>query len=164
MPGSIRSGENASEKSIPAVSPDVFSSSGRTTSSVVPGYVVDSSDTSVPGRSSRPAASAAARTAPRSGPSASDSGVGTQITITSCGPISASSDVARNPRARACDDLGGGDVVHVRPAGVQPRRDLRAGVEAGHLEPGPGRLDGQRQADVTEPDDQSVLRRHVPPT
>ena len=101
MPGSIRSGENTSEKSIPAVSPDVFSSSGRTTSSVVPGYVVDSSDTSVPGRSSRPAASAAARTAPRSGPSAADSGVGTQITITSCGAICASSDVARNPRARA---------------------------------------------------------------
>ena len=63
--------------------------------------MVDSSDTSVPGRSSRPAVSAAARTALRSGPSASDSGVGTQITITSCGPISASSAVARNPRARA---------------------------------------------------------------
>ena len=37
LPGSIRSGENTSEKSSPALSPDIFSSSGRTTSSVVPG-------------------------------------------------------------------------------------------------------------------------------
>ncbi len=37
LPGSIRSGEKASEKSRPAVRPDPFSSSGRATSSVVPG-------------------------------------------------------------------------------------------------------------------------------
>ena len=37
FPGSIRSGENTSEKPIPAVRPETFSSSGRTTSSVVPG-------------------------------------------------------------------------------------------------------------------------------
>jgi hypothetical protein len=37
FPGSIRSGKKASEKSVPAVSPEAFSSSGRTTSSVVPG-------------------------------------------------------------------------------------------------------------------------------
>jgi hypothetical protein len=97
LPGSIRSGENASEKSVPATSPEAFSSSGRTTSSVVPGYVVDSSDTKVPGRSSRPAVAVAARTALRSGPSASDSGVGTQIAMTSAGPATASSVVARNP-------------------------------------------------------------------
>jgi len=124
LPGSIRSGENTSEKPIPAVSPDVFSSSGRTTSSVVPGYVVDSSDTSIPGRSSRPAARAAARTAPRSGPSASDSGVGTQITITSCGPMSASAAVARNPCARAAatsasDTSSTWDRPAFRPAAIR---------------------------------------------
>ena len=63
--------------------------------------MVDSSETSVPGRSSRPAVCAAARTALRSGPSASDSGVGTQITITSCGLRSAGSAVAVNPWSRA---------------------------------------------------------------
>ena len=40
-------------------------------------------------RSSRPAVAAAARTALRSGPPTADKGVGTQMTITSCGPISA---------------------------------------------------------------------------
>ena len=94
----MRSGENASEKSIPAVRPDAFSRIGRTTSSVVPGYVVDSSETSVPWRSSVPAVSAAARTAVRSGPSACDSGVGTQITITSGWAPPAPPEVARNPR------------------------------------------------------------------
>ena len=58
---------------------------------------MDSSDTSVPAFSSRPAVAVAARTADRSGPAASDSGVGTQITMTSCGPVAASSVVARNP-------------------------------------------------------------------
>ena len=37
FPGSIRSGENTRAKSTPAASPDAFSSSGRTISSVVPG-------------------------------------------------------------------------------------------------------------------------------
>ena len=62
--------------------------------------MVDSSDTSVPFRSSRPAVAVAARTADRSGPSASDSGVGTQITMTSCSlQAVVSSAVARNPAA-----------------------------------------------------------------
>ncbi len=48
LPGSTRSGEKARKKSTPALSP-VASSSGCTTSSVVPGYVVDSRITSIPG-------------------------------------------------------------------------------------------------------------------
>jgi hypothetical protein len=47
LPGSMRSGENASAKSFPASSPP-DSSAGRTTSSVVPGYVVLSRITSWP--------------------------------------------------------------------------------------------------------------------
>ena len=66
---------------------------------MVPGYVVDSSTTSVPRCSSRPAVSEAARTAVRSGPSASDSGVGTQMTMVSGSPTSDSLVVARNPAA-----------------------------------------------------------------
>jgi hypothetical protein len=45
LPGSIRSGENARAKSLPASRPPA-SSAGRTTSSVVPGYVVLSRMTS----------------------------------------------------------------------------------------------------------------------
>ena len=92
LPGSMRSGENARLKSIPAVSPVAFSSIGRTISSVVPGYVVDSRTTVVPARSSFAADSVAALTAVRSGPSDSDSGVGTQITMTSgpCSPVPSS--------------------------------------------------------------------------
>jgi hypothetical protein len=48
FPGSIRSGENARAKSRPADSPEV-SRIGLTSSSVVPGYVVDSSTTREPG-------------------------------------------------------------------------------------------------------------------
>jgi hypothetical protein len=59
--------------------------------------VVDSSTTSVPARSSRPAVSVAAVTAVRSGPSDSDSGVGTQMTITSAPPAPPGSVVARKP-------------------------------------------------------------------
>ncbi len=54
---------------------------GRTTSSVVPGYVVDSNTTRRPGSRWRPTTSAAARTIDRSGVR-SVSGVGTQITRT----------------------------------------------------------------------------------
>ena len=39
-----------------------------------------------------------------------------------------------------------------RPA-IQPADDLGAGVVAGHPEPGPRRLDREREADVAEPDD-----------
>ena len=116
-----------------------------------------------PAAAAGPRSPSAARTALRSGPSATDSGVGTQMTITSCGPISASSVVARNPWAEHAGHLGVGDVVHVRPPGHQPADDLGPGVVAGHPEPGPRRLDGQREADVAEPDDQHVLRRHVAP-
>jgi hypothetical protein len=48
FPGSTRSGEKARKKSTPAFSPPL-SRIGRTTSVVVPGYVVDSSITSMPG-------------------------------------------------------------------------------------------------------------------
>jgi hypothetical protein len=49
--------------------------------------------------------------------------------------------------------LGVGHVVHVRPAGHQAGHDLGPGVIAGHPEPGPRRLDREREADVAEPDD-----------
>ena len=48
--GSIRSGENPTWKSAPARRPDPASRIGTNTSSVVPGYVVDSSTTVAPAR------------------------------------------------------------------------------------------------------------------
>ena len=67
---------------MPATSPDASSSSGTNSSSVVPGYVVDSSTTQAPGRRRAPRAPAAALTYDRSG-DPSRSGVGTAMTATS---------------------------------------------------------------------------------
>jgi hypothetical protein len=61
LPGSTRSGENARKKSRSAFRP-VASSAGCTTSSVVPGYVVDSRTISWPGRSEAATASSALMT------------------------------------------------------------------------------------------------------
>jgi len=61
LPGSTRSGENATNTSSPTVRP-LPSSRGRITSSVVPGYVVLSSTTSSPGWHTPATASAAAIT------------------------------------------------------------------------------------------------------
>ena len=94
LPGSTRSGENARKKSRPAASP--FSSSmGWTTSSVVPGYVVDSRMTSCPLRIVAAQASTALTTYERSGSFVFRSGVGTQMSMTSMSPSRAMSDVAR---------------------------------------------------------------------
>ena len=59
LPGSTRSGENATNTSRSSASP-VLVARSSTMSSVVPGYVVDSSDTSVPGVITRATVSAAA--------------------------------------------------------------------------------------------------------
>ena len=64
---------------------------GSSTSSVVPGYVVDSSTTSCPGRRMRATSAAAATMCVMSGSLDLESGVGTQITMTSASP-SASAD------------------------------------------------------------------------
>ncbi|CAM5781541.1 hypothetical protein CPER28S_00822 [Cellulomonas persica] len=66
----------------------------------MPGYVVDSSTTSVPGCRLRATVAVAERTGPRSGPPSSDRGVGTQITIVCAPASSVSSVVARKPAAR----------------------------------------------------------------
>ena len=81
LPGSIRSGEYPRKKSTPARRPD-SSSNGRNSSSVVPGYVVDSRTTSAPGLSARASVAAADSTNERSG-APSRSGVGTEITAMS---------------------------------------------------------------------------------
>ena len=81
-PGSIRSGENARWKSVPAVSP-LRSRIGSRVSRVVPGYVVDSSTTRWPGLRRF----AISRTAPsmieRSGSRCFESGVGSATRIAS---------------------------------------------------------------------------------
>ena len=48
---------------------------------------------------------------------------------------------------------GVGDVLDVRPPGVQPVHDLGQDVEAEDLVPGPGQLDDERKADIAESDD-----------
>ncbi len=97
LPGSMRSGEKARWKSRPTTSP-VRDRIGSTTSSVVPGQVVDSSTTSVPGRSRAAMASVAPMTALRSGLWSASSGVGTQITTVSASASTLASSVARKPQ------------------------------------------------------------------
>ncbi len=54
------------------------------------------------------------------------------------------------------------DVVNVRLARAQAGDLALAGVETGHLHPGGHRLDHERQAHVTEPDDaEVVLKAHA---
>ena len=75
----------------------------------------------MPGRSSRPVSlEFAAETAVRSGVLSADSGVGTQITMVSGAPASASIVVARKPLASMLGDVGGRDVTYMRMAGIQP--------------------------------------------
>jgi hypothetical protein len=59
LPGSTRSGAYPRKKSFPTVPPDRSSRIGRTTSSVVPGCVVDWSTTSMPSLMFEPTDSAA---------------------------------------------------------------------------------------------------------
>ena len=56
LPGSMRSGLYPTATSRPTVSPDRRSRIGTNSSSVVPGYVVDSRTTSEPGDTSGPMA------------------------------------------------------------------------------------------------------------
>ena len=100
LPGSMRSGENARWKSTPARSPLPSSRIGCTSSSVVPGYVVDSRTTRVPGVSRAAIARVADSTAPTLGRLSSSSGVGTQMTIASASARTASSAVAWKPLSR----------------------------------------------------------------
>lgn len=83
-------------KSTPTRRPPA-SSAGRTTSSVVPGYVVDSSTTSIPGRRWAATAATALSTAARFGAPCSVSGVGTQMTMELARAITAASAEAVNP-------------------------------------------------------------------
>src|SRR6185295_10580202 len=78
LDGSTRSGENARKKSSPTFSP-VASNIGCSSSAVVPGYVVDSSTTSMPGCRYLAICSAAATTYDMSGSLVLRNGVGTQM-------------------------------------------------------------------------------------
>ena len=64
---------------MPTLPPERFSRIGRTTSSVVPGWVVDWSTISIPGLMFEPTDSAADTMKLRSGVRVFESGVGTQI-------------------------------------------------------------------------------------
>jgi hypothetical protein len=107
LPGSSRSGENARKNSRPQESPPA-ERRGRSSSRVVPGYVVDSRTTSWPGRSWRAIVSAVERTNERSGSRCRPSGVGTQTRTASHADSSAKSDVARiRPRRNAAATRSG---------------------------------------------------------
>ena len=95
LPGSSRSGENASRKSVPQRSPPA-SRIGLHSSSVVPGYVVLSSTTSWPFRRLAAIALVVSSTAVRSGSRDLSSGVGTQMMITSASRSRVKSAVASN--------------------------------------------------------------------
>src|SRR6185312_16123329 len=101
LPGSTRSGEKQRKKSSPTCS-SRFSNVGSSTSRVVPGYVVDSSTTSWPGRSASATDSVAVTTNDMSGSFVLPNGVGTQIEMTSHSPKRDMSNVASSlPLARS---------------------------------------------------------------
>src|SRR5215471_13444120 len=102
LPGSTRSGENARKKSAPAFRPPA-SSSGLTNSSVVPGYVVDSRITSIPGRRYFATPSTADATNDMSGSFVLRSGVGTQMLMVSSDVAAAKLVVARSRPAATSD-------------------------------------------------------------
>ena len=153
LPGSTRSGENARKKSASAFSPPA-SSIGCTTSSVVPGYVVDSSMTSCPGLQRR-----------RHGLHRLDD-VG-EIRVLGLAERRRDADVddvhlpepphvggrGQLPRLHDRGDLGVGDVGDVALPGVDLRRLRLVDVEAGDRKALARELDRQRQADVAEADD-----------
>ena len=92
-PGSIRSGDIARWKSTPARRP-LCSSTGASSSRVVPGYVVDSSTTSWSRCRCGAMAAAAAAMIETSGSRFSESGVGTQIRIARTSATAAGSALA----------------------------------------------------------------------
>ena len=99
----------------------------------------------------------AALTAVRSGPSDSDSGVGTQMTVTSgSGATPATSVVARKPAGDHRGDVGVGQVVDVGAAGVEAVDRRLPDVEAGDVQANADRLLGKRQADVAQAYDHHV--------
>ena len=124
----------------------------------MPGYVVDSRTTSAPGLSCSPAAvSVAARRRIRSGPSDSDSGVGTQITVT---PAAADDgghvgDGAESPGDHPGDSASDRSSTWERPA-FSPSTVALPDVEAGDAQAASTRLLGERQADVTKAYDHHV--------
>ena len=93
LAGSMRSGEKARKKSTPTRAPRAWNI-GSSSSSVVPGYVVDSRITSWPGRKWAATFSAAATTNEMSGSFDFRSGVGTQMMITSLRSSTEASAVA----------------------------------------------------------------------
>src|SRR5690348_3987497 len=101
LPGSTRSGEKQRKKSSPTCS-SRFSNVGSSTSRVVPGYVVDSSTTSWPGRSASATDSVAVTTNDMSGSFVLPNGLGTQIEMTSHSPKrDMSHGAAKLPLARS---------------------------------------------------------------
>ena len=121
--------------------------------------MVDSRTTSAPGLSIAAADSVAALTAVRSGPSDSDSGVGTQITVTSgaLSPASsARSAVARKPPSTIVSmSASVRSSMWLRPA-LRPSTVDCLDVKAGYVQADPDGLLGQRQAHVAKPDDHHV--------
>src|SRR5438093_2366525 len=113
FPGSIRSGEKARKRLTPALAPRA-SKRGSRSSSVVPGYVVDSRTTSWPGLNRAATSPAAATTKEMSGSLDFRSGVCTQMITTSLRSSTEKSDVATyrpSPRSasRSSSDTSGLD-------------------------------------------------------
>src|SRR6184192_3491885 len=169
LPGSMRSGEKARKNSWPTVSP-AAAKRGSSTSSVVPGYVVDSSTMSWPARRMRATSSVAATMWEMSGSLDFPSGVGTQMMMASAAVSAAIPSATTRRRAVT---RGASSSLGTSSTGLTPAR-MRA--DAGHSDHGQARLGeghGQGQADVTEPDDADggvpplqpllELLRHLPP-
>ena len=123
FPGSIRSGEKARKKSSPAAMPRA-SKRGSSTSCVVPGYVVDSSTTSWPGRMMAATASAALTMKEMSGSFDLPSGVGTQMMMASQSFSAATSSAAPSrPAATSSPSAAAGtSSMKLRPARMAATR------------------------------------------
>jgi len=143
LPESTRSGENARKKCSPTAMPDP-TKRGSSTSSVVPGYVVDSSTTSCPGRRMRATSAAAATMCVMSGSLDLESGVGTRLGR----PPHDQALVLNETRQHVI-----GHVLDGARAATQPLDPVRVGIDADHREARLGERHGQRQPHVPQPDD-----------
>ena len=107
----------------------------------------------MPGVMWAPIASAALRTAPRSGPPSSASGVGTHTRTTSARATTDGSSGRLEASGQAATQVVVGDVVDVGVAGVEPVHGRGISVEAVDLQPRLGGTQRHGESDIALADD-----------
>ncbi len=148
FPGSTRSGEKATNTSLPSSKP-LAVSFGTSTSLVVPGYVVDSSTTNIPGCWYRAMASVASTMNCMSGSFVLFKGVGTHTTTASASDSTLGSTVELSS---TIFDVGrqvrGGNVLDVGFTCAEQANLFRVVVETGNAVARARQLGHHRKTDV----------------